>query len=106
MAQDIEMTRSRDLRIDETGDFSMVSGRNNINQQHANAIYRGVERTDLDLLNIDTSEELKMAIEEEFDGLAYVNEHSVSVIQDPPKTLIVTVETDSTANPIQREVNI
>jgi hypothetical protein len=107
MVSDAELSEDRDLRIDGTGDFGTVTGNDNIEQQHVNALFIAAQKTRLG----DTKEEnakrrLFDAIENELNRLEYVDEIvDLNIIRENKKTFTVNVLTDVIDNPIERVVN-
>lgn len=105
MPTDVRMTEDRDIEIGPTGDFLLVDGRENIRQQHANAIFRAYEQADVGLLNQDSAENIRVALRDELNNLDYVNTFSIDVVIERPKGFIITVTTDATDNPVIEEVS-
>lgn len=103
MTIDLELTTDRDLNIDPTGDFGTVSGRENIRQQHVNAIFRGIEKYDPTLVTAQTAQELTIEIVEELDSIDYIDEYTIDVEPQPPDTFTVTVDSDALDEPVTEE---
>ena len=106
MTSDIELTTDRDVRIDSTGDIATVSGRENIRQQHVNAIFRGVDSAEVSMLDANGIEEYRMAIGDELDSMPYIKNYSLEFETELPTTLLIEVNTDALDDPVVEEVNL
>ncbi len=106
MPIDVHLTTDRDIEIDETGDFRIVTGDDNIGQQQVNALFRAAENIDIQLTNPNIKSEFANAIRDELNELDYIEEiQRLDVETVDRKTLKATVETNATREPISREVN-
>lgn len=106
MPLDFELTSDRDIRIDETGDWGTVAGRDNIEQQHVNAIFRGVEEADVSLLNRNGIEDYRIALQRALDEMPYVESYNISLQLSPPRGIRVRVDSNALDQPVNEEVNI
>jgi len=105
MPTDTKLTQDRDIRLDSTGDIATVTGRENVRQQHVNAVFRAAERFDAQLGGIDAELDFETALAEELDVLQYVQSYSVDATYQSPGTLRATVESDALDRPVTEEVD-
>lgn len=106
MPSDIELTESRDIRIDATGDIGTVSGGDNIQQQHANALFRAAKSiTVAGIDRIDAERRLYSATEDELQNLPYVDEIvRLEIDRQDPRSFSVSVVTNALADPYEDTV--
>lgn len=104
MPSDIKYGTDRDLEIDPTGDIGIVTGRDNLQQQHLNAIFRAVDSVDPDLNSNNIKTELREAIINELEETGYVENAGVGVSAEPPNKAKVIVETEAVE--LEEEVSL
>ncbi|SEO71866.1 hypothetical protein SAMN05216388_101795 [Halorientalis persicus] len=105
MPTDTKLTQDRDISIDPTGDIATVTGRDNVRQQHVNAIFRAADAFDAQLGGIDAELDFETALGEELDALQYVQSYSVDATYESPGTLRATVESDALDQPVTEEAD-
>lgn len=93
---DIEYDTDRDLVIDATGDFGTVTGRDNVEQQHRNAVFRAAENIRTELANNNVEAEIEREVEAELKNIGYVTRVTVNAKAKPPREVVVQVETNAT----------
>lgn len=106
MATDLDITEDRDISIDDTGDFTTVTGESNVRLQHLNAILRGYEKADTTLVDRDSAEDLRVAIVRELRGLPYSDTFTVTTEPDPPDSIRAQVESSALDAPVEEEVSV
>jgi predicted ATP-dependent protease len=107
MTTDLELTQSRDIRFDATGDFAVVQGQANIRQQHVNALFRAVESIEAQLADRNTAADLELAIRRELSALSYVEQITTLTVEAAGRrTFQVQIQTDATTEPLSREVSV
>jgi hypothetical protein len=106
MPTDFKLTEDRDIDIDPTGDIATVSGNDNIEQQHANALFRAGRKADTGSLNTQNARRnLYDAVETELEDLHYVGLiRTINVERLDHRTFHVEVETDVLNEPLEQEV--
>jgi len=105
MPVDASLTTDRDIALDPTGDIALESGRDNIRQQHANALFRAAEHVDAQIQGPDLEADLEAAVRSELGSLDYVQRIArLDVEAVDRRTLSVTVVTDAVDDPVSTEV--
>lgn len=98
MPTDARLTEDRDITIDDTGDIATVSGEQNVEQQHANALFRAGEQFDNAVGSVDVQEDFRIVVRRELSDLSYVDRiREISITTPTRRSFDVDVTTDATA---------
>jgi hypothetical protein len=105
MATDFDVNDERDIEVDFTGDFSTVTGTSDIRQQFVNALFRGHSEADMDLIDQNSAENLRIAIRRELRQLSYAEDFEISTELEHGEGIIVTIEADVIDEVVERVVS-